>query len=133
MKMEQQAVVKACSEMSARGTGTFLEVVRRLAEAGVERYHTDYVRMETTYYAEAGGSQAAAMEYAPVVIGGAFSAAGVQDAVKRSQRGELTHAQFVAVSAAAGCVGYFVQVAGGCVQYFGRRGEMHTEVIPAVR
>jgi hypothetical protein len=30
----------------------------------------------------------------------------------------------------AGCVGYFVQITGQCVQYFGRKGEVHTEWFP---
>ena len=34
---------------------------------------------------------------------------------------------------AAGCVGYFVQIAGRRVLYFGRRGEIYTELFPGAK
>ena len=50
MKNEQRIVIEECAALSLAGQISFGEVVRRLKHAGVERYHADYSRGETTYY-----------------------------------------------------------------------------------
>ena len=62
-----------------------------------------------------------------------FSAAQVEAGVRASQRGEIVYPEFTRRALAAGCVGYFVQITGKCVQYFGRRGEVHTEWFPGAK
>lgn len=116
--------------LSAAGEINFGEVVGRLMNAGIERYHADYCRMETTYYTADGGSCVVPMEHDNAPIAGTFSAEQVEAAVGQSQRGEIRYQQFTRQALAAGCVGYFVQVTGQCVQYFGRCGEIHTEWFP---
>jgi uncharacterized protein YbcV (DUF1398 family) len=130
MTDEQMKVAKECAELSAAGKIHFGEVVGRLMKAGIERYHADYSRMENTYYAPDGGSCVVPMEHEPMPIAQEFSAAGVEAAVRQAQRGEIMYPQFTRQALAAGCVGYFVQIAGKCVHYFGRNGEIHTEWFP---
>lgn len=134
MNGEQMKTARECAELSASGKIHFGEVVARLLGAGIERYHADYTRKETTYYTPEGGSNIVPMTnipYQPAAIAHAFSATQIEAAVRQSQRGEITYPQFTELALAAGCVGYFVQLTGRCVQYFGRNGEIHTEHFPA--
>lgn len=130
MNSDQIKTVQECAKLSAAGTINFGEVVGRLKAAGIERYHADYSRMEITFYCPDGGSCVAPMEHQLVPIAGPFDAAKVEAAVRQAQRGEIKYHQFTLQALAAGCVGYFVQITGACVQYFGRRGEIHTEWFP---
>ena len=130
MNSEQMNVAKECAELSASGKIHFGEVISRLMKAGIERYHADYSRSETTYYSPDGGSCVVPMEHQQAPIAADFSASGVEAAVRQAQRGEIMYPQFTRQALAAGCVGYFVQLTGKCVQYFGRNGEIHTEWFP---
>lgn len=130
MNSEQVNMVTECARLSAAGAIHFGDVVQRLTAAGIERYHADYSRSETTYYTPAGGSCIVRMEHAPAPIADAFSAASIESAVKQSQRGEIMYPEFTRQALAAGCIGYFVLLTGRRVQYLGRRGELHTEWFP---
>src|SRR5262249_9989551 len=117
-----------------RGTITgeihFPQVVERLSAIGVERYHTDYTRHEKTFYLANGESLVVTLPLGPQTIAASFSAKDVESAVRQSQRGEHTYVDFIRKTMAAGCIGYFVQISGRRVQYFGRNGEIHTELFP---
>ncbi len=137
MNTAQMDVARECARESAAGKIHFGEVVARLMAAGVERYHADYSRNETTYYWPDGSTCVVPMEHdvvsveheqAPIAM--EFSAAGVEEAVRAAQRGAIIYPEFTRQVLAAGCVGYFVQISGKCVQYFGRQGEVHTEWFP---
>ncbi len=130
MNNDQLAVVKQCSELSQAGKIHFGDLVQRLVKADIERYHADYTRAETTFYTPENGSCVVPMGHALGPIGDAFSAQGLQDAIGQAQRGEIMYPQFTRQVLDAGCVGYFVQLRGRCAQYFGRRGEIHTERFP---
>ena len=133
MNSEQVNVAKECAGLSALGKIHFGEVIKRLMEAGIERYHADYSRNETTYYTSDGGSCVVPMENEHMPIAQAFSASGVDAAVRQAQSGQTMYPQFTRQVLAAGCVGYFVQITGKCVQYFGRYGEIHTEWFPGAK
>jgi len=141
METDQKTVIHDCAARSAAGAISFGEVVGRLMEAGVERYHADYCRRENTFYVPDGSSLVVAMAHgsdaspdaAPPPIAAAFSARDVEAAIRQAQRGEIMYPEFVRLTTAAGCVGYFVQISGRCVQYFGRNGEMHLEPFPAAK
>jgi uncharacterized protein YbcV (DUF1398 family) len=130
---EQINVVNECASLSASGKIHFGEVVARLIQAGIERYHADYSRGETTYYTLEGGSCIIPMEHAATPIGDLFSSSQVEASVRQSQRGEIIYPQFTQQVMAAGCVGYFVLITGQRVHYFGRRGEIHTEWFPGAK
>lgn len=124
------AVIEACVAGSWQGTLPFPEVVGRLAAAGVERYHVDYARHECTHYLASGESLVIPVEHPPTPIAAVFSAAGVEAAIRASQRGEIDYPEFLRRTLAAGCVGYFVQLTGRRALYFGRLGEVHVEPFP---
>ena len=130
MNAEQQRVIEQCMYGALTGELTFPQIVQQLAAIGVERYHTDYSRQESTCYLADGDSWVVTMPHETHVTGVEFSATAVEAAVRQSQRNEHTYAEFVRKTMAAGCVGYFVQIAGRRVQYFGRCGDCHIEHFP---
>jgi uncharacterized protein YbcV (DUF1398 family) len=134
MNEEQKNVIEQCAAMSAAGTISFGDVVGRLMQAGVERYHADYSRMENTYYLPGGESHVVPIRHdESLSVAAAFSAEAVEASVRQAQRGEIVYPQFVRQTTAAGCVGYFVLLTGKRVQYFGRNGEVHTEWFPGAK
>ena len=69
-------------------------------------------------------------------VGGAalkFSAEGVEKAVRAIQRQEIAYREFCRQIADAGCVGYFVSLAGRRAVYYGRTGDEHVEWFPGAR
>lgn len=130
MKPEAVQVMIDCSQGSLSGELTFPEIVGKLMAIGVERYHADYTRQEITYYLADGGSLVVPCLPAADDTAMEFSAADLEAAVRQSQRNEHTFADFVRKTMTAGCVGYFVQITGRRVHYFGRGGEIHTELFP---
>ena len=60
-----------------------------------------------------------------------FDREAIVAAIRQSQRGEHTFADFVRKTTAAGCVGYFVQIHGRRAIYFGRNGDEHVEMFPS--
>ena len=128
--MDAVAVMKECKDLSLAGKIPFPEVVRRLHAVGVERYHVDLTRDETTYYLSCGESHVFATG-GPSGAAGPFDAAAVAGAVRAIQRGEIVFPEFLRRIAAAGCVGYFTQIDGRRVQYVGRTGDMHVEPFPS--
>ena len=130
MNADQIATIETCVRGSLDATVTFPEIVGRLREMGVERYHVDYTRHEATYYLANGDSHVVSVIHPAVEIADEFSASGVEGAIRASQRGEITYTQFLERTMAAGCVGYFVQIVGARAQYFGRHGDLHLEPFP---
>jgi len=131
MNSELIDTLEHCSKASFTGELTFPEIVERLAGIGVERYHADYSRGEKTYYFANGDSHIVAMPELTHSISQEFRSDDVIAAIKQSQRNEHTYAEFIEKTMRAGCVGYFVQITGMRAIYFGRQGEIHTELFPA--
>ena len=50
-------VMVEASRASDEGNQSFGEIVKQLADAGVERYHQDFLRSERTYYLPDGESE----------------------------------------------------------------------------
>ena len=130
MNVEQTQVIQRCAQGALTGEVTFPEIVGRLTQIGVERYHADYSRSEITYYLADGDSLVVATPHPSHTIAVEFTASAVEAAVRQSQRNEHTYLDFIRKTMAAGCVGYFVQITGRRAIYFGRNGEMHTEHFP---
>ncbi|HEY2881118.1 MAG TPA: DUF1398 family protein [Pirellulales bacterium] len=131
MNKENMAVIQECATLSIQGKISFGEVVGKLTGIGLERYHADYTRHESTYYMPDGESMVIPVNHPPMPIAMAFSAKGVEAAVRQAQRGEIFYPEFLNQTFAAGCVGYFVQITGRQVIYFGRNGEQHVEKFPS--
>lgn len=118
---------------SLTGEMTFPQIVARLAEVGVERYHADYSRREKTYYLADGDSLVVTYPWGDHPTADVFSAPAVESAVRQSQRGAHTYTEFIRKTMAAGCIGYFVQIRGRRALYFGRDGEVHVEWFPGAK
>ena len=131
MFAEQTQVIHECAQGALTGELTFPDIVGRLAQIGIERYHADYSRQEITYYLADGDSLVVGSLHPSHAIAAEFSSSAVAAAVCQSQRNEHTYLDFIRKTMAAGCVGYFVQITGRRVIYFGRSGESHVEHFPA--
>ncbi|MEZ4449902.1 MAG: nuclear transport factor 2 family protein [Nannocystaceae bacterium] len=114
---------------SHAGATSFGQLVGSLIELGVESYRVDYRRGECTYYLPSGATHRLSLA-APQAVADTFDAAAVRDAVRGAQRGEVLYPEFLRRTAAAGCVGYDVWIAGKHVVYHGRRGERQVEWFP---
>jgi len=130
MQTAQALVMYAAVQGSHTGEWTFPQIVTRLGEIGVERYHADYCRQETTFYLVDGQSLVIPLPRESEPLGQEFSATDIEAAVRQSQRGEHDYGDFVRKTMSAGCVGYFVQITGRRAIYFGRQGESHMEHFP---
>jgi uncharacterized protein YbcV (DUF1398 family) len=130
MSTDVAAIVREATDASDGERILFPEVVRMIAEAGVERYHADLVCATKTYYLPDGRFEVVGCM--PVEKpAAAFSAPAVEAAVRTIQRGEIAYREFCRRIAAAGCVGYFVTVAGRRAVYYGRTGDTHVEWFPS--
>jgi uncharacterized protein YbcV (DUF1398 family) len=127
------SVVKEMTQRSFAGDITFPEVVRRLAEAGVERYYVDFsARMKLTAGTD-GSVHTAVYMFDGGPIGDVFDEAGVVSALRAVQHGEIKYQEFLRAIMTAGCIGYIVTIIGRRALYLGRRGEVYVEVFPAQR
>jgi uncharacterized protein YbcV (DUF1398 family) len=131
MNAEQAKVIHECARGALREELAFPEIIGRLADVGVERYHADYCRQEITYYLADGDSLVVDSPHPAHTTAVEFSASDVEAAVRQSQRNEHTYLDFIRKTMAAGCVGYFVQITGRRTIYFGRNGDSHLELFPS--
>jgi uncharacterized protein YbcV (DUF1398 family) len=127
----RDAVVEA-TRASDEERVTFGEVVMKLMQAGIERYHADLLRGEKTYYLPNGESEVVAGERFGAAPAREFSAAGVDAAVREIQAG-IQYRAFCARIAHAGCVGYHVSLAGQRAVYYGRTADCHVEWFPGAK
>lgn len=103
----------------------FHDVLQTLTRCGVERYHADLLAGTKTYYMPDGSFE--------ITHGHAVGAANdfkgelVQQAVHANQQDEIGYCVFRERIAAAGCVGYFVSLAGRRSVYYGRTLAAHVE------
>ncbi len=130
MDANVKEIVRECTRGSDEERLTFPEVVGKLMSAGVERYHADLVRAEKTYYLPDGQSEITPCEPVGATPAIAFNAVGVEAAVRASQARAIRYGEFCRRIVAAGCVGYFVTLAGRRAVYYGRTAETHVELFP---
>lgn len=127
------AVIEECTRASHEERITFGEVVGRLMDAGVERYHVDLVRGESTYFMPDGQSHRVTCKAIDTRPADAFSPDGVQAAVRSIQAGKTKYLTFCRQIMEAGCVGYLVSMQGRRAVYYGRGGETYVEPFPGSR
>jgi uncharacterized protein YbcV (DUF1398 family) len=133
MDAKTRHTLQECTDGSDDGRFTFPEVVGKLIAAGVEQYHADLRRNEKTYYLPDNES----LVVPTGVIRGSpapdFSAAGVQAAIRAIQANQVSYVEFCERIVAAGCVGYFVSIAGRRAVYFGRTCDSYVEPFPVAK
>jgi uncharacterized protein YbcV (DUF1398 family) len=123
-------VARECTAASNEECATFPAIVGKLMEAGVERYHADLTRGEKTYYMPDGSSEVVPSPALACEIGTAFSASGVEAAVRAIQVQTIKYREFCRRIAAAGCADHVVSLAGRRAIYSGRSGESFVEPFP---
>jgi uncharacterized protein YbcV (DUF1398 family) len=124
-------IMQECTNASDQERVSFPEVVTKLMQIGVERYHADLLRGEKIYYLPSGESYrvaAAVLESTPAPQ---FTADGVAAAVRAIQHNEIKYREFCERIAQAGCVGYMVSLAGRRAVYYGRTGDSYVEPFPS--
>jgi uncharacterized protein YbcV (DUF1398 family) len=126
-------VVRECTVASNEERATFPAIVGMLMEAGVERYHADLTRGEKTYYMPDGSNEVVQSPALRCEIGAAFSAQGVEAAVRAIQAQKIKYREFCHAIAAAGCADYVVSLAGKRAIYSGRTGESFVEMFPGAK
>jgi uncharacterized protein YbcV (DUF1398 family) len=132
MDTRVKKIVREMTEASDEERVLFPEVVSALMKAGIERYHADLVCSTKTYYMPDGSFETMPC-HSTGMPAPSFSAAGVEAAVRAIQAGEIQYREFCRRIAIAGCVGYFVTLAGHRAIYYGRTGDSHTEWFPGAR
>jgi uncharacterized protein YbcV (DUF1398 family) len=124
-------VMRECVQGSDEGRIAFPEVVRRLSEAGVERYYADLQRAEKIFYLPSGESCVVASDRIEAEPSADFIPSGVASALRAVQAKEIGYKEFCARIAEAGCVGYLVSLPGRRAVYLGRCGGSFVEPFPA--
>jgi len=127
MNAEFGCVAERCTADSDASRMSFPQVVGKLMDAGVERYHADLICSEKTYFLPTGESRVIPNEDIRRAPAAEFAAPSVEAAVKAIQKGEIDYRTFCERVLDAGCVGYHIYIAGRRVIYYGRTGDSHTE------
>jgi uncharacterized protein YbcV (DUF1398 family) len=127
MQADTVKVMQECTEASDGERMSFPEVVMKLMQAGVERYHADLLRSEKIYYLPSGESHRVPATPMQATPASAFAADGVAAAVRAIQQRKIQYREFCERIAQAGCVGYIVSMAGRRAVYYGRTGDSYVE------
>ncbi len=130
MQADVVEVMRECTEASDQERISFPEVVMRLMQAGVERYHADLSRAEKIYYLPSGELHRVPAAPLQATAAAAFTADGVAAAVRAIQQQKIQYREFCERIAQAGCVGYIVSMAGRRAVYYGRTGDSYVEPFP---
>jgi uncharacterized protein YbcV (DUF1398 family) len=126
-------VMQECTDGSDQERLSFPEVVKKLMQAGVERYHADLLRAEKIYYLPSGESHRVVAAQVGTKVPPVFAADGVAAAVRAIQQKQIEYREFCERIAEAGCVGYMVSLAGRRAVYYGRTGDSYVEPFPAAK
>lgn len=133
MTPQVKDVVIECTKASDEERIGFPQVVAKLMQAGIERYHADLERAEKTYFLPNGESEVVASAAIGTTPAREFCADGVAAAIKAIQSGTIRYREFCTRAMEAGCVGYIVSLAGRRAVYYGRTGDMHVEWFPGAK
>ena len=135
MDAQVKAVVVECSRASEENRMSFVEVVKKLMEAGVESYLTDFRRGTKTYYLPSGEFFEVPAEGIATQPAAKFHQSGIEAAIREAQanKPDYTYKGFCEKVLAAGCAGYIVSLSGRRAVYFGRTAETHVELFPSAK
>jgi len=123
-------VMQECTDASDQERISFPEVVMKLAQAGIERYHADLLRAEKIYYLPSGESHRVPAGEIAATAAVEFAASDVAAAVRAIQQQKIQYREFCERIVRAGCVGYMVSLAGRRAVYYGRTGDSYVEPFP---
>ena len=130
MDENTRSVIQSTFNASNMGHMHFGEVIGQLMGVAVEAYQVDYRSGRTTYFLPDGDTLDLMFEKPGHGIAEAFDGDAVRAAILGAQQGKVMYPEFKQRTQAAGCIGYWVWIAGRHVTYYGRRGETHLERFP---
>ena len=93
--------------------------------------HTDLCCQEHIFYMPNGETHVEPMDLPDWPLAQEFNEGWIKLALQAIQTGEILYMEFLRRIMLAGCVGYFVLLAGHKAEYFGRKGEIFIEPFPA--
>jgi uncharacterized protein YbcV (DUF1398 family) len=123
-------VAEECTRLSDEEKATFPEIVKKLAQAGIELYYTDALTPSKTYYANNQAHTVSCHLKAKKEVADTFNPEKVVSAIRHIQSGQIQYQEFMKKIMEAGVVCYIVFIRGRKVIYFGKRGEEHIEEFP---
>lgn len=127
-------IIAETSRKTLSGTISFPEVVDQLLAAGVEYYQVDYVRLQKTFYSDAGKVVVMPINYEGLpAVAAQFCAASLRANLLDSQRNGQHYRDFTRRAMEAGTQGYYAFLRGKRVTYFGRQGDQLTEWFPGAK
>jgi uncharacterized protein YbcV (DUF1398 family) len=125
-------IIKEACEQSITTSLPFPEVVKRLAEAGVESYYADLNQLQKIYYAPCGESFTAHLKTQPLgIVAEQFDAVTVKETIRDIQQRKISYVEFLRRIVAAGTFAYTVHIRGRRAIYMGRTGDFHVEHFPS--
>ncbi len=124
------AVMHDTLAASEAGQLTFPNVVKALAEVGVESYLIDLAHGSATYYMPDGETHSESLASHTAAIAEDFSSTDLVAAIRMAQADQIRYPEFLRRSLAAGTIAYWAYLTGKKVIYFGHKGEFHVEEFP---
>lgn len=112
------------------GKVAFPKIVETLGELGIERYYTDFVRMEKIFY---DNKDQSCLERIPMpslpVVAHDFTPAKIVEALEGMRGGKLNYPEFVRNLMVAGVATLTIYIEGKLAVFNGRKGENYVERI----
>ncbi|BFU92997.1 MAG: hypothetical protein NTAFB01_41840 [Nitrospira sp.] len=130
----QTEIIKDACEKSVTKNMPFPEVIKQLAEAGVESYYADLNQLQKIYYASNGKAFVVDLKTQPLgMVAEQFDANAVKQALQDIREKKIGYTEFLRQIVAAGTLFYTVHIRGRRVLYVGRFGDFHVEHFPAAK
>ena len=125
MEERVKAVVRELTAALEEERINFPDALQALMKAGVERCHADFCAGTKTWYMPDGSFEITASRV--IAASRDFNGEPVKEAVHAGEQGAIGYRMFCDRLAAAGCVGYFISLAGRRSVYYGRTLAAHVE------
>lgn len=127
-------IIKDACEKSITENAPFPEVVKWLAEAGVESYYADLNQLQKIYYAPTGETFVTHLKTQSLgTVPEQFNADAVKNALQDIRAKKIGYVGFLREIVAAGTLFYTVHIRGRRALYVGRFGDFHVEHFPTAK
>ena len=131
MKQDTIDIIEQGIQATYKGEMGFLDWVKILLGAGIERYYADLVARQVTYYATDGSVYTAKLPHPTAATSGViFSEEDIKNGLLANQRGEIIYPGFLSCALKAGVVNYTVFLLGKQAHYIGGKGEIYIQHFP---
>jgi uncharacterized protein YbcV (DUF1398 family) len=118
--------ISDCFQLALAGQSSFLESLKILREAGVQRFHIDLARQERTCYSK--NDEVYVEKFvldSPAQKSSVFSEQGIDDAIAQKRSHQIEFVDVLRKYIESGVAGYLVFIEGDRIIYYGHNGEVH--------